>query len=257
MDYFAYNSKSIQNAVDNSLEGWKSPSALLPATPTIYAHEGEKTPNRPTFIRYSSSCFISDAEGDSSNQSVISPSEELSPPIPSPPITPECVSITPSLSLPTNKRRYSNPPPVTHSPRLHVLIVDDNTVNLQILSRLLTVHMADMIAHIELVKSGVKALAVLACRRFDLILMDIDMPILNGIETTRHIRSSSDFDIIAHNRSIPIVAVTTNDSDEWRQLYTDIGMDGCISKPISPKELKKSLSTILDIHLPPAPYTPE
>jgi CheY-like chemotaxis protein len=77
----------------------------------------------------------------------------------------------------------------------------------------------------ELVKSGVKALEILRCRTFDLVLMDIDMPILNGIETTRHIRTaSSEFDILLRNKDVPIVAVTTNDSKEWRQTYVKEGM---------------------------------
>ncbi|KAG1242820.1 hypothetical protein G6F68_016031 [Rhizopus microsporus] len=84
--------------------------------------------------------------------------------------------------------------------------------------------MSDVFEHIELVKSGVKALDVLKHRPFDLILMDIDMPILNGVETTRQIRSSSSSSILPHNRDIPIVAVTTNDSDDSRQVYTKVGM---------------------------------
>jgi CheY-like chemotaxis protein len=104
-------------------------------------------------------------------------------------------------------------------------LVDDNPINLTILSRLLSIHMADKIEHMELVKSGVKALEILRCRTFDLVLMDIDMPILNGIETTRHIRSaSSEFDILLRNKDVPIVAVTTNDSKEWRQTYVKEGM---------------------------------
>jgi CheY-like chemotaxis protein len=84
--------------------------------------------------------------------------------------------------------------------------------------------MSDKIEHLELVKSGEKALEVLKHKPFDLILMDIDMPGLNGLETTQHIRSSSEFDILQMNRNIPIVAVTTNDSRECRQTYMKIGM---------------------------------
>ncbi|KAG0764670.1 hypothetical protein G6F62_008002 [Rhizopus arrhizus] len=117
--------------------------------------------------------------------------------------------------------------------------------------------MSDVFQQIEVVKSGVKALEVLRCRPFDLVLMDIDMPILNGVETTRHIRSTTESDILLHNRNIPIVAVTTNDSDEWRQLYTKVGMNGCISKPISSNELKSILSNLLDLDLSQSSYTPE
>ncbi|CAO3691338.1 unnamed protein product [Rhizopus stolonifer] len=153
------------------------------------------------------------------------------------PSLPSTPIVLPSLSLPTPSQK----------PKRRVLLVDDNSVNLRILSRLLCTTMSNVFDQIESVKSGVKALDVLQNRTFDLILMDIDMPILNGVETTRHIRAAVDYDILEHNRSIPIVAVTTNDSEEWCQLYTKVGMNGCISKPIVPKDLKSTLSKLLDI----------
>ncbi|ORE04742.1 CheY-like protein [Rhizopus microsporus var. microsporus] len=244
MDYFAYkNKKRIKESqLFNS----------LPSTPTILIHDTGKSSFRPTCIRYSTSFF--DKEPSQSLSS-------LSSSLPSPPTTPQVPLILPSLSLPSPsalfKRRFSNPPKRVISPRLHVLLVDDNAVNLQILSRLLSTHMPDVFEHIELVKSGVKALELLRCRPFDLILMDIDMPILNGVETARHIRSSTEFDILLHNRNIPIVAVTTNDTKEWRELYTNAGMNGCIGKPVSLNDLKSTLSNVLDLDIPQSPYTPE
>ena len=228
MDYFLYESKTRTISIDSS------PDTL--DTPTIFIHDGGKTPARPTCIRYFNSCFTPEELKLSStfsasvtlkeNESKSFNMKTLSSSLPSPPITNQLylAPIVPSLSLPSSKRRFSSPPHPVNAPRLHVLIVDDNSINLQILSRLLNMHMSDSIEHIELVKSGVKALEVLKCRPFDLILMDIDMPILNGIETTKHIRSTTEFDILPQNRKAPIVAVTTNDSLKWRQLYTKIGM---------------------------------
>lgn len=109
--------------------------------------------------------------------------------------------------------------------RMKVLLVDDNLINLAILSQTLRKHMAHLIDHLEVAKSGVKALELLKQRSYDLVLLDIDMPILNGIETARHIRqSTAEYDVLACNRSIPIVAVTTNDSAEWKRAYYDVGM---------------------------------
>jgi CheY-like chemotaxis protein len=108
---------------------------------------------------------------------------------------------------------------------MKVLLVDDNLINLAILSQTLRKHMAHMIDHMEMAKSGVKALELLNVQSYDLVLLDIDMPILNGIETARHIRHSTDeYDVLACNRTIPIVAVTTNDSAEWKRAYYDAGM---------------------------------
>ncbi|KAK4510544.1 uncharacterized protein ATC70_004975 [Mucor velutinosus] len=255
MDYFAYQSKRksvahIKEFIENTASS--EPSNSMPPTPTIFIHDAGKSPSKPTCIRYSASFFQENTPS------------ALSTSLPSPPITPHHqLPALPSLSLslpsPSKsfRRRFSNPPHTVHSPRLHVLLVDDNAINLQILSRMLNLHMSAAIEHMELVKSGVKALEILKCRPFDLILMDIDMPILNGIETTKHIRSSTEFDILPRNRKAPIVAVTTNDSSTWQATYKEIGMNGCIGKPISASDLKKTLSRILDLHLPIPPYTPE
>ncbi|KAI9252622.1 CheY-like superfamily [Sporodiniella umbellata] len=154
------------------------------------------------------------------------------------------------------KRRFSQPPASTVLPRLHVLLVDDNRINLQILARLLKTHFPGVFEHIESVQSGIRALELLRVRPFDLILMDIDMPLLNGVETTRRIKQAKD--LLSQNVGIPIVAVTTNDSACSRTLYTECGMLGCVSKPIILHDLKTILITVLNLDLPVVPpYTPE
>ncbi|KAI8346768.1 CheY-like superfamily [Blakeslea trispora] len=288
MDYFAYTASkrrsiSVEIALPNETQIDKKnvkDSQSVPSTPTVFIHDTGKSPSKPTCIRYSASFFMpeitSSSSGMSSQDNIDAATNSminlslLSTSLPSPPTTPQ-QAVVPhiSLSLPSassdhnpvmtrnHKRRFSNPSHAIFSPRLHVLLVDDNSINLQILSRLLNLHLNDVIEHLELVKNGAKALEVLKHRPFDLVLMDIDMPVMNGIETTKHIRSSPEFDILPQNCNVPIVAVTTNDSSKWRQLYTDIGMDGCISKPISALDLKKTLTRVLGLHLPVPPYTPE
>jgi CheY-like chemotaxis protein len=156
---------------------------------------------------------------------------------PSPPSTP-AIKIRKSTTLGTKKSQRCKrlelyqPPvfrPCNHSNscirRMKVLLVDDNLINLTILSQTLRKHMSYLIDHLEVAKSGVKALELLKQRSYDLILLDIDMPILNGIETARHIRqTTAEYDVLACNRSIPILAVTTNDSAEWKRAYYDVGM---------------------------------
>ncbi|ORZ01562.1 CheY-like superfamily [Syncephalastrum racemosum] len=105
--------------------------------------------------------------------------------------------------------------------------------------------MPDAIHQMDLARSGIKALDMLRQRPYDLVLLDIDMPILNGVETARHIRASDEYDVLSSNRSIPIVAVTTNDSSEWRQAFAQIGMNGCISKPVVPSVLKQILYQVI------------
>ncbi|KAI9478343.1 MAG: CheY-like superfamily [Benjaminiella poitrasii] len=250
MDYFTFKNKrkplkpSITS--DNSAD----------SSSAVYIHDVGKSPSRPTCILYPSSIFRPEEEEGLFNMSHLSSS------LPSPPISIPSLKIIPpptqsASQIYNNKRRFSTPPHSLSCPRLHVLLVDDNPINLQILSRLLTLHLPDIIKQVELVKSGVRALEILKCRPFDLILMDIDMPIMNGLETTQHIRSSVEFDILPQNRKVPIVAVTTNDSPSWRQTFTDAGMNGCIGKPISVMELKKTLQTVLSLPFPVPPFTPD
>ncbi|KAI9027355.1 CheY-like superfamily [Phycomyces nitens] len=110
--------------------------------------------------------------------------------------------------------------------------------------------MGDVVKDMMLVKSGVKALEVLCDHQFDLILLDIDMPLLNGIDTAKNIRHSNTLNILQSNQTVPIIAVTTNDSPKDKLAYIKAGMNGCISKPVSPLVLRQTLIRLLDPHTP-------
>ncbi len=109
-----------------------------------------------------------------------------------------------------------------------VLIVDDNAINRMTVRHLLTK------AHYEVyeAESGVKALAMLEEHAFDLILMDIQMPVMDGYETTRYIREGN-----SQNKRVPIVAISANALEQDRQKSLACGMDGHIGKPFKVEEL--------------------
>ncbi|KAI8086497.1 CheY-like superfamily [Halteromyces radiatus] len=144
-----------------------------------------------------------------------------------------------SIASPTIKKETS---------ALKILLVDDNPINLKLLRRKLSTLFK--IHHMDLAYDGHQALQLLEQKLYDVILLDIDMPRLNGIETTRSIRqpikSSSSPHILESNRTIPIIAVTTNDSYEERQLYQEVGMDACLGKPVNTSQLKFQLLQLLD-----------
>ena len=108
-----------------------------------------------------------------------------------------------------------------------ILVVEDQPDNRQILRDLLGN------AGYELVEAedGVEALTAVAKRRPDLILMDIQLPILDGYETTRRMRSIRDL------QSVPIIAVTSYAlaGDDAKAL--DAGCNGYVTKPYSPRQL--------------------
>lgn len=129
-----------------------------------------------------------------------------------------------------NAPRPASPLPPTHS--LRILLVDDNHINLSVLSTLLNRRFGHALARPPVsLDSGLKALQLLRTQIFDLIFMDIEMPYLDGVECTRRIRAGED-GILAANRNAHVVAVTTNVGPEPAALYRHVGMDGMISKPV-------------------------
>ncbi|ORZ14049.1 CheY-like superfamily [Absidia repens] len=131
---------------------------------------------------------------------------------------------------------------------LDILLVDDNPINLQLLGKaLLSIF---TVRRLDLAYDGYQALRLLEHRHYNVLLLDIDMPGIDGIETTQYIRrqpSSSIAHVLDANRSIPIVAVTTNDSVEARHLYQKVGIDACLGKPIIISQLKSQLLGLLDL----------
>jgi two-component system cell cycle response regulator DivK len=108
-----------------------------------------------------------------------------------------------------------------------ILVVEDQEDNRQILRDLLTSGGFDMIE----AENGADAIAAAEANRPDLILMDIQLPILDGYEATRRIKANPDL------KSIPIIVVTSyalsGDEDKARRA----GCDDYVAKPFSPREL--------------------
>ena len=76
---------------------------------------------------------------------------------------------------------------------------------------------------------------------YDLVLMDIQMPVMDGYEATRNIRALDDTVLSA----VPIVAITANSLDEDRKTAAECGMNGFISKPINMEEVIEALHSVL------------
>ncbi len=107
---------------------------------------------------------------------------------------------------------------------MKILIVDDQSINRRLMGL-----MVETVGHEAIeVESGNEALAFLRRETVDLILMDIEMPEMNGIETTRHIRAEK---LIPQNRVI--VAVTANSAEEDKALYREVGMQEYVQKPLA------------------------
>jgi len=120
---------------------------------------------------------------------------------------------------------------------LNILLVEDNEVNRRVATRLLEREGH----HITCATDGRKAVDINEQRAFDLILMDIQMPEMDGFQATQAIRAWEE----TRDRHVPIVAMTANAMKGDRELCLDAGMDGYVSKPVNLVELRRQINAVL------------
>ena len=118
--------------------------------------------------------------------------------------------------------------------QVRVLVVEDNLVNQKIAVRTL----GKMGYRADLANNGIEALEALESIPYDLVLMDVHMPNMDGFEATRCIRSSR---FPVHNPNVPIIAMTACAMKGDREKCLDAGMDDYLTKPIQPEELAKTI----------------
>ncbi len=123
-------------------------------------------------------------------------------------------------------------------PGAHVLLVEDNAVNREIAQSFLEA----LEVRVTTACDGREAIAALKADRFDLVLMDVEMPGMDGLSATRAIRADTEL------APVPIVALTAHSVLSHRQDQRDAGMDDHLSKPFEPADLAALLSRWLSDH---------
>lgn len=133
----------------------------------------------------------------------------------------------------------SNPANKYHPVQLHILLAEDNSVNQRLAARIL-----QKAGHrVTTVNDGQAAIAALQSTTFDVILMDVQMPEMDGFETTKAIRKQE----LGTGTRVPIIAMTAHAMSGDRDRCLAAGMDDYISKPIRANDLLKLMdSTILN-----------
>jgi signal transduction histidine kinase/DNA-binding response OmpR family regulator len=116
---------------------------------------------------------------------------------------------------------------------LRVLVVEDNQVN----QLLVTTVLAKAGMRAEVAANGVEAVQAVHARNFDVILMDMQMPEMDGLEATRRIRQLG-----AMGRAVPIIAMTANAMQEDRRRCLEAGMNDFVAKPIDSAELLRKIA---------------
>jgi CheY-like chemotaxis protein/anti-sigma regulatory factor (Ser/Thr protein kinase) len=119
----------------------------------------------------------------------------------------------------------------------HILIVDDNATN-----RVVAQALCEMFGCTsETAEDGVEALEAVQERKFDLVLMDIKMPRMDGVQATQAIRA-----LDGPLGAIPIVALTANADPDDAKKYLACGMAAVVEKPIKPERLRMAMNAALD-----------
>ena len=109
-----------------------------------------------------------------------------------------------------------------------ILIAEDNDSNFVLMSYILKKHY-----QFERAKNGQEAVEMIDKGQYDIVLMDIKMPIMNGLEATKAIKEK--------HPDLPILALTANAFDSDRQLAMDAGCDDFLSKPVSSEECLETI----------------
>ncbi len=138
---------------------------------------------------------------------------------------------TPSAELPAQPTEHKR----QREMAVRVLVVEDNPVNVEVAQE----YLGNLGCAIKLAGNGVEAVAAFSEPRFDIILMDCQMPVMDGLEATRRIREAEK---ILGTARTPIVAVTANAYAEDRAKCLAAGMDDYLSKPFTEAQLAQLLS---------------
>jgi signal transduction histidine kinase/CheY-like chemotaxis protein len=122
--------------------------------------------------------------------------------------------------------------------KYHVLVVEDNLINQTLFAKLLEKEGYN----VTVVGNGLSALASMRTHSFDIAIMDVRLPEMDGIETTQHIRNRSEF---SNMRNIPIIGITAQDDSQEKKKCLEVGMNDYHTKPINRELFLNAIETQL------------
>ena len=132
----------------------------------------------------------------------------------------------------TPLQREIEPQPAQVRKDINVMAVDDNPANLKLISAMLT----DRVHHVATCTDGQQAVELAETQKFDLIFMDIQMPVLDGISACIAIKNNQ------CNKKTPIIAVTAHVLPSEKEQFLQQGMDDCLAKPIDEVALQRIIN---------------
>ena len=119
--------------------------------------------------------------------------------------------------------------------KYNFLIVDDIFMNRLLLKEIIS----ELCNSYKEAKNGKEAIDIIQEENIDIILMDIEMPVMNGVETTRYIRTQMPYP----KNKLPIIALTAHNPDDFFDDYSNAGFDKLLTKPYSFKKILDTISS--------------
>lgn len=195
----------------------------------------ESTPGKGSVFTFTAKCKLSQKDQAldvpvSSTQPAETP--EIQAPADAAAAQMETGQIETETSTPVQSETITASLPPKPKSKGHILIVEDNRVN----QMLIAAFMDQFGFSYTIASSGPEAIATVKQEAFDMILMDIRMPGMDGIETTAHIRKLED-----DYANLPIVALTAHAISGAREHCLESGMNGYVTKPIEPRALYEAI----------------
>ena len=131
----------------------------------------------------------------------------------------------------------AQPEPTSYS-KLKILVADDNSTNHMVVMSLID----SLVAEVHLASDGQQAIDILKTTDIDIVLMDIHMPVMDGIEATLSIRSSEEI-----WSDVSIIALTADPQYQQKRLCKNIGMDEALAKPVKLSDILEAFDNVLKI----------
>lgn len=119
-----------------------------------------------------------------------------------------------------------------------ILVVEDDDISQFLIRKMLE----NLSFDVTIASNGLEAIEILKNNNFDIILMDIEMPVISGFETVRRIQNGS---LHQTAKNTPVIGISANPFDDDKELYFSQGLRDYITKPISQEDLLLKINNIL------------
>jgi CheY-like chemotaxis protein len=123
-----------------------------------------------------------------------------------------------------------------HMAMLRILVVDDIYTNRYLLSELIKLTGNEAVP----AENGEQAIEILKTQEIHMIFMDIEMPVMNGVETTQYIRN----EMAAPLNALPIIALTAHNPELFFEDFSEVGFDELITKPYSVEKIRTKIKEL-------------